>query len=507
MRKGMAAHRGFELMTLYRGRTSTTRRQAAARHARAELGRRRGRAGRWRSAALRLPDRGRVDAGAPPRPPPGAPPTRAREPARPDAQACRASVAPVDGEEPATAGHRTRCAICSFTCRAATTTSAADDARVSCGEAADRPGQRARSRSSSCASSPVPPSRPATVARLRDETGESEAIWFGRRYIERRLRRARPWRSSGKVELRGWLPRFDNPEFGSRAPSRSHAAASCRSTGSRPASPRPSCARIRHALDEACPTAGVPAGDMPAPRDVDRSSRSRERSRAPTTRPTPTRRAAAPAGLRRAARAPGRHDLAAAAAPARAERADRGRRRRARHASRRRRRTATVGAICRGDRSAEVEVALTDDQRAALDASRPTCRRPADAAPAPGRRGIGQDGGRGAGHGLCRRRRPQARCWRRPTCWRASTRTTLSPLLEPLGHGVTLLTGSLPAAARTRGARTLGAPHADDRTGRQSRAASSSARTRSSRSRSSSPTCAWSSSTSSIGSASPSGRR
>ncbi len=53
-----------------------------------------------------------------------------------------------------------------------------------------------------------------TVARLRDDSGEGEAIWFGRRYIERRLAVGQQIALSGKVELRGWLPRFQNPEFG-----------------------------------------------------------------------------------------------------------------------------------------------------------------------------------------------------------------------------------------------------------------------------------------------------
>ncbi len=53
-----------------------------------------------------------------------------------------------------------------------------------------------------------------TVARIRDETGEGEAVWFGRRYIERRLAIGQTVALSGKVELRGWLPRFQNPEFG-----------------------------------------------------------------------------------------------------------------------------------------------------------------------------------------------------------------------------------------------------------------------------------------------------
>jgi ATP-dependent DNA helicase RecG len=53
-----------------------------------------------------------------------------------------------------------------------------------------------------------------TVARLRDDTGEGEAIWFGRRYIERKMKVGDEVALSGKVELRGWLPRFQNPEFG-----------------------------------------------------------------------------------------------------------------------------------------------------------------------------------------------------------------------------------------------------------------------------------------------------
>ena len=53
-----------------------------------------------------------------------------------------------------------------------------------------------------------------TVARIRDTTGEGEAIWFGRRYIERRIAPGQTVALSGKVELRGWLPRFQNPEFG-----------------------------------------------------------------------------------------------------------------------------------------------------------------------------------------------------------------------------------------------------------------------------------------------------
>ena len=62
-----------------------------------------------------------------------------------------------------------------------------------------------------------------TVAVLRDATGDGEAVWFGRRFIERRLAPGQTVALSGKVELRGWLPRFQNPEFGSAGADALHA--------------------------------------------------------------------------------------------------------------------------------------------------------------------------------------------------------------------------------------------------------------------------------------------
>ena len=53
-----------------------------------------------------------------------------------------------------------------------------------------------------------------TVARLRDASGEGEAIWFGRRFVERRLAPGAVVLLSGKVRRRGWLPQFTSPEFG-----------------------------------------------------------------------------------------------------------------------------------------------------------------------------------------------------------------------------------------------------------------------------------------------------
>jgi ATP-dependent DNA helicase RecG len=51
------------------------------------------------------------------------------------------------------------------------------------------------------------------IAQLSDETGTAEAIWFGRRFVENRLRPGAELLVSGKVRLRGWRPQFVSPEF------------------------------------------------------------------------------------------------------------------------------------------------------------------------------------------------------------------------------------------------------------------------------------------------------
>jgi ATP-dependent DNA helicase RecG len=51
------------------------------------------------------------------------------------------------------------------------------------------------------------------IAQLADTIGSSEAIWFGRRYVERRLEPGDEIVVSGKVALRGWRPQFVSPEF------------------------------------------------------------------------------------------------------------------------------------------------------------------------------------------------------------------------------------------------------------------------------------------------------
>jgi ATP-dependent DNA helicase RecG len=52
-----------------------------------------------------------------------------------------------------------------------------------------------------------------TVATLADETGTAQATWFGRRYIERRLKAGDTVVVSGKVKRFGRRLTFDNPEF------------------------------------------------------------------------------------------------------------------------------------------------------------------------------------------------------------------------------------------------------------------------------------------------------
>src|SRR5919106_3601648 len=51
------------------------------------------------------------------------------------------------------------------------------------------------------------------IAQLSDDSGTAEAIWFGRRYVERRLRQGDEIIVSGRVSQRGWRSQFTSPEF------------------------------------------------------------------------------------------------------------------------------------------------------------------------------------------------------------------------------------------------------------------------------------------------------
>ncbi len=52
-----------------------------------------------------------------------------------------------------------------------------------------------------------------TIARLSDDSGQIEATWFGRRFIERRLKRGQQIVVSGKLKRFGRALTIDNPEF------------------------------------------------------------------------------------------------------------------------------------------------------------------------------------------------------------------------------------------------------------------------------------------------------
>jgi ATP-dependent DNA helicase RecG len=52
-----------------------------------------------------------------------------------------------------------------------------------------------------------------TVAKVYDGTGEAEAVWFGRRYIERRIADGDHLVLSGRLKKRGFAVIFDDPEF------------------------------------------------------------------------------------------------------------------------------------------------------------------------------------------------------------------------------------------------------------------------------------------------------
>ena len=51
------------------------------------------------------------------------------------------------------------------------------------------------------------------IAQLSDDTGSAEAVWFGRRFVERRLHQGDEVVISGKVTQRGWRSQFNAPEF------------------------------------------------------------------------------------------------------------------------------------------------------------------------------------------------------------------------------------------------------------------------------------------------------
>ena len=51
------------------------------------------------------------------------------------------------------------------------------------------------------------------IAQLSDESGTAEAVWFGRRFVERRVQPGDELVVSGKVTMRGWRAQFSSPEY------------------------------------------------------------------------------------------------------------------------------------------------------------------------------------------------------------------------------------------------------------------------------------------------------
>jgi ATP-dependent DNA helicase RecG len=51
------------------------------------------------------------------------------------------------------------------------------------------------------------------IAQLSDESGSAEAVWFGRRFVERRLKAGDEIVVSGKVTMYGWRAQFTSPDF------------------------------------------------------------------------------------------------------------------------------------------------------------------------------------------------------------------------------------------------------------------------------------------------------
>ena len=310
-----------------------------------------------------------------------------------------------------------------------------------------------------------------TVARLSDETGEGEAVWFGRRYIERRMAPGQTVALSGKVELRGWLPRFQNPEFGAADDDALHAGrivpvyrltAGVTGTYLRQ--------RIREALNRALPeydeylpwaVRGTAGSDLPSIREAvewmhfppDFESLDRALGRlafdellALQIGMVARRRQRQAESALPIAVADTRFDAAIAVVEGVIDRQVAARRARA-------------AALSHADREEQAEVALTSDQRSALDAIRSdmTSERPMlrllqgdvgsgkTAVAALALAFVADTGAQGA--------------LLAPTDLLARQHSqTLGALLEPLGHDVTLLTGSMSAAQRREALDLLGAP-------------------------------------------------
>jgi ATP-dependent DNA helicase RecG len=105
-----------------------------------------------------------------------------------------------------------------------------------------------------------------TIARLEDDTGSVDATWFGRRFIERRLHVGGEVVVSGRVKHFGRKLTFDNPEFQSVAGDESEVLHAGRIVPVYPLTAGLTAARLRSAIREALDRAGHAYPEyLPAP--------------------------------------------------------------------------------------------------------------------------------------------------------------------------------------------------------------------------------------------------
>jgi len=105
-----------------------------------------------------------------------------------------------------------------------------------------------------------------TIARLEDDTGSIDATWFGRRFIERRLHVGGEVVVSGRVKHFGRKLTFDNPEFQSVAGDEDEVLHAGRIVPVYPLTAGLTAARLRTAIREALDKAGHAYPEyLPAP--------------------------------------------------------------------------------------------------------------------------------------------------------------------------------------------------------------------------------------------------
>ena len=425
---------GFGLVSIYYGEGATLEatRERSRRRIQALVAGPRGRGGRARRPApLPVPDLRRVSdrkrAAAPPRQPlaPAAAGRRAAARSRGDPGArrsgCRASRRSRRCGATRGGWASRRCATCCSTSRAGTTTCASSAA---CADLRDLDDGTVASARVTVVDIEVQQTFRRRVqvatAHLADGSGFATATWFGRRYVERRIRPGDELLLSGRIKhfhgggrVRGArLPAGRRLEPAPRGADRAGLPADDRAHREPPA--RRDARGAGRAPGTQYPEY-LPDGLRRGRASCRRSAR---RSRPRTTRSTFEARDAA---LRRLAF----DELLALQLGMVGRRRARGRSHTEPIADRRRRRTPGSARRWRRriGRKLGHEAALTPDQatRDRRDPRRP--RAPGADAPArPGRRRLGQDGGRRLGpRGGGARRAARRRCSPRRTCWRAST--------------------------------------------------------------------------------------